>query len=268
YVVAVGAAKGSLGANTTATDSEINFKMAAIALHATSGEVAWISQFGTSKTDDLSTVRVNSGTNVTYVGGSTAAEMGDIVANKRDFVVVALSTVDGDLLWVWQNGTDNKDRINGLDMNEDGSVLYTVGETNGVFAPGGSTGDDLDVIVLALNATSQELLWAYQGDSAEHSDDYAHSVAYDSTNGLLVVAGGTYGSYGGSSYSGGADSLILTLNASNGNLLSSAQGDGGEDDLLWDIALDDDLGEAFLVGSSGYSTTEGSAYDMDAFVLL
>ncbi len=103
------------------------------------------------------------------------------------------------MIWEWQHGTIHSDGITGLAYDDQSDVLFACGYTAGNFsepldadpAPGSKKED---AVVLALDASTSELLWLRSFSSGPLVDrqDEALAITFD-RNGVLHVSGETKG---------------------------------------------------------------------------
>lgn len=103
------------------------------------------------------------------------------------------------MLWEWRNGTVHSDGLNAIAFDDESGVLYACGYTAGNFSePLDAVPEPdekpQDAVVLALNTSTQELLWLKSFSSGPDVDraEEALAITFD-RNGVVHVSGRTKG---------------------------------------------------------------------------
>ena len=127
-----------------------------------------------------------------YVAGSMLSETGAVLDSAGgDDAWIAKLTVEGDLVWVVQLGSDADDRANGIAIDDRGNV-YVVGYTTGVM-PGIETGtsdktenaDNLEDAWIAKYTSDGSRDWIVQFGS--NDNDRATGVTVDESGGVYAI---------------------------------------------------------------------------------
>lgn len=103
------------------------------------------------------------------------------------------------VLWEWKKGTIHADGLNAIAYDDNSGTLYACGYTAGDFsepldADPAPPSKRKDAVVLALKASTQELLWlkSYSSGPDADRDDDALAITFD-RSGMLHVSGKTNG---------------------------------------------------------------------------
>jgi hypothetical protein len=209
-------------------------------------DMVWALQSGTSGTDVAYAARA-SDAGSTVVCGYTTGDFGGANAGFKD-IFTAKYSLEGDLLWVWQNGTGADDEARAVAVGSDGSVHVT-----------GDIGVGVDGFI-AKCSSAGELLWIRQIDSTSY--DHARAVALDA-EGNVFVCGHTRGSFSGPNF-GGFDAWVAKYSPS-GDLdwMRQIGTSGTEYGLALAIGIEGDvflggeirfgsLGDPYLGGTDAY----------------
>lgn len=183
------------------------------------GTLRWQHQLGSSDDEYEPYVAADPDGNV-LVGFSTT---GDVDADgPGEFVgqtdaIVAKFTIDGDLDWVTQLGTDNVDYVTGAASDAQGNVFivgYTLSDLDG--AGGDAPLGDEDVLLVKLDPTGDPLWTRQFGTTAS---DSAGALVVDVGGGVTVVGttGGDFDGAGPGDSFGNDDVFVAGFNAA-GNL--------------------------------------------------
>ena len=159
-----------------------------IAAFSPAGEVLWRQQFGGEQWDRV--FDVTAAPDGVYVSGYTFGQVGDAPAHGGggDGFVAKL-TVDGNVEWITQLGTDANDWGQGSALAPDGGV-YVTGYTEGDFD--GTNAGRRDAFIARLDPDG-DLLWVRQFGSDDI--DWTQGVTTDG-DGNVFVAGFTEGTLG------------------------------------------------------------------------
>ncbi len=151
---------------------------------AQDGTELWTDQFGTSASDEVRGVWIDS--TAIYVAGSTTALIGQSAHGNRDMYVRKYSLA-GDVQWTLQYGTVDYDELREIDG--DGTSIYLVGSTAGEFQGSTNAGSN-DAAVLKIGPNG-DIQWQRQFGSAELDQ----ATAIDVTAGVVYVFGETAGKF-------------------------------------------------------------------------
>ncbi|QDE94292.1 hypothetical protein BHS06_29630 [Myxococcus xanthus] len=252
-VYVAGQTTGQLGADPQAGGQD-----AFIARYDTSGNLQWVRQFGTSRTDRATAVAADEAGNV-YVAGTTFGSL-DFYTNAGGIdYFIAKYDAAGNRQWLRQNGTQMDDFATGLAISAPDKLFFT-GYTGGSFANGGNP-NNYDIVV-GLYDTAGNPYWLQQyGTSAS---DMARGIAVTPTHEVYVV-GNTYGSLDGTTTPVSSDIFLLKL-----NILGAQQWvrqiDAGELDDAKSVAVGPD-GGVYLAGET-FGSLDGNANIGTVDVLL
>lgn len=170
-----------------------SFSDAWLARYDSTGNQAWIRQFGTTS-DESVLCMTASGTAGVYVGGGTYGDLGGPNASPGfSDAWVARYDFAGNQSWIRQFGTI-----------ADESVLAVARGAGGTFHIGGSTSGDLggpntalgfsDAWVANYDGVLGNRIWIRQFGTT--ADDFLHGAASDQTGGVFL-GGNTFGDLGG-----------------------------------------------------------------------
>ncbi|CAM9342721.1 unnamed protein product [Ectocarpus fasciculatus] len=116
-----------------------------------------------------------------------------------DLYMAAFEISTGQVLWTWMHGTIYLDTLTDLAFDDENGVLYACGYTRGNFsyaldADPAPDFKPLDMVVLALDPSTQETIWlkTYTSGPLVDRDDFAYAITFD-RNGVLHVGGTTRG---------------------------------------------------------------------------
>ena len=193
-----GSTLGPLSANPTgdehAGDSDIFLRAFDL-----DGAEVWTRTFGSNNSDTALDVAIGgtAGGARLFVVGTTRARLPDPtggLGNREggflDAFVLGMS-LDGEMVWVRQFGTDEWDIASGLSIGPDGTMLIT-GRTDGAF-PGNSPAGRFDIFVRAYD-TGGEALWTRQMGSP--AEDFAYAVVVGAGGDIFVAGSGGLGGDG------------------------------------------------------------------------
>ena len=158
---------------------------------------AWTVQLGTSDTDSLEAMTVDSGDNV-LMGGDTMGALTGSNAGDRDIWFGKYSS-SGTQEWIMQIGTSSEDILDGMTVDSGDNVLVG-GYTEGAF-PGFTNAGEYD-IWFGKYSSSGTQVWIVQFGTS--GNDYLKALTVDSGD-TVLVGGYTYGALTGSSNAGGRD---------------------------------------------------------------
>ena len=168
-----------------------------------SGDLLWVTQWGTADYDDGDGVAVDGAGNI-YVTGTTYGALGASNAGGAD-LYLAKFDASGNQLWIRQTGSSNEDYTRAVGVNGSGNV-YVTGSTLGVLSDPGEGGSDLFLVVYD---SSGALQGKTQGGSS--GNDEGDGIAIDPGNNCLYLTGATDGGVDGNANLGGRDALLIKL---------------------------------------------------------
>jgi hypothetical protein len=189
-----------------------------LAYDARTGNLFWEAQFDKAWGNDWGHA-IAVGSNTVFVTG-----YGRNASGNDDIVTLAYNAKTGNLLWEAQF-----DKAGGTDW---GKAIAVKGNTVFVTGFGTNSSGNEDIVTLAYDAKTGNLLWEAQFDKAG-GDDWAEAMTI---GGNTVFVAGI-----GRNSSGNRDIVVLAYGAKTGNLLWEAQ---------FDKAGGDDYGEAIAVKGS------------------
>lgn len=209
----------------------------ALKLDGTDGGEVWRMQGGFSfHFDSFLSVKVDSAGDVVAVG-ITGSE------GVTDFLAVKLGGTDGSFLWEYSPYSSTIDVLHAVDFD---------GEDN-LFVAGGEDAPSLlgqvaeTPIVIKLNGTTGDVMWAYEGTAISRT--VFLSVAVDPTTGWVVGAGITEGTWVTGDAQGNYDFAAVVLDGDTGDELGRYQnGTTGVDSIKF--AEFDSVGALFFGGYS------------------
>lgn len=190
---------------------------------------------------------MDSGGDLVAAGYSEDEESGEL-----NFLVVKLSGLDGSILWNFAANTSSTgDVFQSVDIDERDNVFVAGGEgapdTQGKVAEA--------PVVMKLDGTSGEEVWAYRGEGG--SSIIFNSVAVDPTTGWVVGAGGTRGEWVEGASQGGFDFAAVVLDGDTGAELARWQNGTIGTDIL-EFAQFDASGGLYFGGYSSAAWIGGS----------
>ena len=172
-----------------------------LAKYDTNGQRQWLRQWGTFNKDTGYSLACDAAGNV-YVSGYTTGPLYDSPLGNRDYFL-AKYDASGNSLWGRQTGTSGHDQGWGVATDAAGYV-YLAGETGGPL-DGNVYEGGLDIFLTKYDPTGTSLCTTQIGTAG---DDWADGVAV-ATNGVVFLAGTTYGSLDGNSNQGLSDAFVM-----------------------------------------------------------
>jgi hypothetical protein len=208
------------------------------------GNIQWIRQIGTSKSDWASAIVIDTAGNA-YITGQTNEDLDDAVGSGTHFggadAFLLKYDSTGTLQWVKQWGTTDLDYGTGVAIDSSGNI-YVTGITGGSL--GGTSAGNWDIF-LAKFASSGNQLWIKQTGSSNEDD--SHSLAI-SSDGNIYVTGNTLGLIDDIG-EGGSD-LFLVVYDSDGNLLNQTQGGSSGNEVAGGIVIDSANNSFYITGQT------------------
>ncbi|BDA68878.1 hemolysin-type calcium-binding region [Calothrix sp. PCC 7716] len=177
-------------------------------LNNTTGQVEWVSQYGTSDYEWSWSVATDSQNNV-YTTGWTLGSLDGENAGSYDAYLTKFDN-QGNLQWIKQFGTSSDDEARDLFIDASDNIFIT-GFTLGDL--GGANAGSFDAWVAQFN-TNGDQQWITQFGTPDRDDPI--SITADNQGNLYVV-GDTQGSLG-SLNAGSFDAWTAKLDAATGNL--------------------------------------------------
>ena len=186
-------------------------------LNGTNGELIWTYHLGSTGTDRLESLAIDSEDNLCAAGysdlGSTSIDTTTAHGplGGYDVICVKLDGLTGSLRWMTRVGSTADDKAFGtvVDVNDDVHIVGSTDDAEGVvFGAEGEGLGGLDMLAVRLSGSYGTVVWSTQRGSKE--DDWAVSVAASSDTGDIFVTGNTDGSFISSS-SGNQDIFVLRL---------------------------------------------------------
>eukprot|EP00752_Nemacystus_decipiens_P003778 g3478.t1 len=177
------------------------------------GDEIWRFQAGSSDGYDFAnSVTVDADGNF-YLAGVTAGSLDGATVNAGgyDFAVIKISSVDGSVLWTWQDGALGDDYLAGAAATNDGGVVVG-GHSNGTY--NGISEGSVDFVVIKLDADGA-VEWTWQEGTAEDDSINSCSIVAD---GNVVVTGASLGGWEGA-VSGDIVAAAVKLDVTDGSVL-------------------------------------------------
>ena len=182
-----------------------------------SGAELWTKQFGTSGSEHVAAVSVDSSGDIVVVGGTTGTLPGEASAGDFDAYVRKYDTA-GTVLWTKQFGTSTADYARAVSVDTSGNIVV-VGFT-GASLPGQTSAGSVDIFVRKYDSAGS-LLWTKQFGTTGADD--ATAVAFDA-NGKIVVAGTVPSALPGQKAFGGADVFVRKYDSAGAELWTAQFG--------------------------------------------
>jgi hypothetical protein len=129
------------------------------------GAFVWLTQFGSTGTDELHATGSDVAADVFVAGVTYGALPGHEALGMGDAVVAKLAGPSGALLWQLQFGTEFEDRANALTVDASGDVIVA-GSTEGTMAE--TAAGHVDAFVAKLSGDDGEVLWLVQFGSERY----------------------------------------------------------------------------------------------------
>ncbi|CAN0289997.1 unnamed protein product, partial [Ectocarpus fasciculatus] len=177
----------------------------AVKLNLTDGSEVWRWQDGTDGVDHLGAVAETADGTGYILAGYTEGDWEGENAGDGDFAVVMLD-VDGNESWRWQDGTTESEWLVGVAVQDDGSILVA-----GQQKETDTAGDEsIFFTALKLRADGEEVTWRWQAGPAGNASRLYDMAA--GSDGKMILAGNTDGSWGDDANLGSDDFLAVMLN--------------------------------------------------------
>lgn len=218
----------------------------------------WLLQFGTSYSDIVMDMAVDSSGSI-YVVGMTEGDLDGNGNLGNNDAFVAKYSQDGIMLWIKQFGTTTHDWAHGVTIDSNGNV-YVVGHTGDDLAGNGNIGKD-DAFLLKYDSEGSKQ-WTRQFGTT--SNEYAKSVAIDTRDNVFVV-GFTGGDLDGYDALGEYDPFIVKYTI-DGNMQWLFQFGTFELDRAQAVAIDDN-NNIYVTGYTCEYFGGGSGGEYDAFLV-
>uniref|UniRef100_B8HS32 Hemolysin-type calcium-binding region n=1 Tax=Cyanothece sp. (strain PCC 7425 / ATCC 29141) TaxID=395961 RepID=B8HS32_CYAP4 len=225
-----------------------------VAKYNSGGTLLWARQLGTAAYDSANGV-VADKYGLIYMTGSTTGALSGINKGTYDAFVAKYNSA-GTLLWTKQLGTSAIDIAYGVASDPNG-LIYIAGNTYGHL--NGTNKGGIDVFVAKYNSGGTRLWTQQLGTSAS---DFASGIASD-PNGLIYIAGNTYGHLNGTN-KGGSDAFVTKYDSGGTRLWTRQLGTPAYDAAYG--VTSDPYGLVYITGSTFgnlASTNQGSS---DTFV--
>ena len=221
-------------------------------------------QNGTEEFEFVREIRIDSQGSVVVTGITEGSLFGQKIGSMyNENFFIAKYDPNLNLLWAYQNGTEDGSTVDGMDIDSNDDVFITGGEAGYLYAPPMSGDDEDDIFAAKFSGIDGSFIWGTQLGSDEH-DNPISGVA--DNDGKFIMVGYTEGTMYQSSTKEISDALIIKFNGSDGNVVFGKQFGNQEDfERIFNAYIDsnDDIYAA------GYSngTYFGSSYGLfDAFV--
>ncbi len=212
-----------------------------LAKYDSSGTRLWVTQTGTTASDAIYDVAIDSNSNVYLTGFSYGNLHSNSNQGSSDIIVLKYDS-NGNRLWTKQIGTAQPDVGYGIDLDKKGNI-YVTGVTGASLNNQTYLGSS-DIFLLKLDTTGT-LLWTKQLGTA--NADTANGMYVDAKDGIYLT-GYVTGAFAGNVDHGGIDMFIAKFDGS-GTLLWTKQPGTAGDDKGWGIWVDAN-GNVWLGGDS------------------
>lgn len=210
-----------------------------LARYSASGQLAWVTQWGSDLDDNVYAVTVAPSTVV--VAGYTEGALTNAAATGNTDAFLTWISKDGALSSTVQFGSSGNDYLQDLTSTADGSVHLT-GYTDSAFDDAAAFGGN-DVFVARYTADgARAALWQW---GTPHTD-YGLGIA--AADGYTVVVGYTYGTLDSQAAAGKEDAFAVAFDA-RGSVIWSQQWGGPNNDNARSVALDA-KGVAWVTGDT------------------
>ena len=252
-IVAGGFTLGNLyGINAGKTD-------AFLIMYDSEGNELWTKQFGTSENDYIQSSSIDDSTGNIVVAGKTEGDLDGVNAGITD-IFLRMYDSEGNELWTKQFGTSSWDVIKSISINSNGNIIvtgYTTGNLQGTNAGG------WDGFLRMYDSNGNEL-WTEQFGTSEF--DKINTSSIDTSNGNILVAGGSLGSLDGTN--AGSSDAFMRMYDSNGNVLWTEQFGTSENDYIQSSSIDGSTGNIVVVGKTGGDLDGVNAGSWDSFLRM
>ncbi|HIB77427.1 MAG TPA: hypothetical protein EYO58_07390, partial [Flavobacteriales bacterium] len=223
-----------------------------VKLQGSDGSLIWGERFGTTSLDYSSSLSIDSNDDL-MIGGRTFSSWFSTIQGSFDVFAFKVDSSNGSLMFGYQDGSSNNERVNDLIPNSNNDVIIT-GYTEGSLY---STSQGMDDIFLAkLNGSDFSVLNSVQNGT--NSVDQVNSVSVD-LNDDIFITGLTYGDFFDDN-SGGSDIFVMKVDGSDLSFLFGFQFGSVENDEGLSITTDL-LGEIWVGGKTEgnlFSSNEGA----------
>ncbi|CAN0028156.1 unnamed protein product [Pylaiella littoralis] len=157
----------------------------AVAKFDSDGDLLWSWQDGTEDRDVLACAVATDDGGVVVGGYTTGTYNGVASEGLEDFVALKLDS-DGNVEWIWQDGSDEEDYIQACTLTADGNVVLA-GFTNGEWL--GSQPGTSAIAAVKLDVTDGSVVWDYQAGVTTYFVS-AWGAAGRSDGSVVLVDGG------------------------------------------------------------------------------
>ncbi len=272
-VVVVGYTGGDLDGNVS-----LGFTDVIVTKYTSTGSRLWTEQLGTDSYDNGYSIVLDSDNNI-YIGGDTWGNWNGTNNGEIDVFIAKLDS-DGDLQWITQMGTVEREWIRGIDLDS-ASNIYVTGATAGALY-GNSNLGEYDYFLSKLD-NDGVLQWTIQDGTV--ATDQAESIVLDPVDNIFVAGHGLrylnessgedifiarYGNHALGPFgivvevSGAIGTFTLTNNGGddlfiddNGTYTFSSQLDNGSSYAV-EVVEGSDTGQGHICEVSGGSNGDGS----------
>jgi len=193
---------GGLDGNTSSGNNDIF-----LVKYNSSGIKQWTQQLGTSSSDIVNGVTVDSSNNI-YVTGYTGGGLDNNTSSGGYDIFLVKYNSSGTKQWTKQLGTSSSDHGQGVIVDSSDNI-YVTGYTGGGLDGNTNSGED-DIILVKYNSSGTKQ-WTQQLGTS--SGDLGFGVTADSSNNIYVT-GYTWGGLDGNTSSYGMDIFLVKYNSS------------------------------------------------------
>ncbi len=190
--------------------------------YRTDGSLEWLTQFGSSGSDLVSSLAITPQGDV-VVAGYTYGTLPNQKSQGRADAFLAKYTHTGSLVWVKQIGTSELDRAHGVAVDTTGNI-FLVGDTEGSFQGFRNEGQ-MDVFIQKYDEEGA-LLWTKQFGTNNNDSALSVSVLIE---GSVFFGGSTEGAFPSQTSSGLEDAWLAQFDGNGKSLWLSQFGTYGED---------------------------------------
>lgn len=244
----------------SAIDSGVNSEIQSIDISGYTGTWDGTLQFGSAADERPEYMVMDSKGNLYIVGRTEGDLSGQGAFGGRDMFIAKIS-INGNLLWIKQLGTDQSDSLRSVVLDEADNI-WAVGDSRGNMGDAGNNGGS-DVVVIKLNSDGELLTTKQFGTS---SSEYGMGITIDNSSNFWVT-GYTYGTFSSNVSRGGTDGYLAKLNAS-GDVISVKQFGTTNNDQPYKVRMDNN-GSIIVAGliGSGLMDNETFLYEQNYLLL-
>ena len=225
-----------------------------------SGVQQWVRQFGTTGTESVGAIDLDTSNRPVIVGSTTGTLSGQTSAGGQDAFAIRYDA-NGNVAATVQFGTNGSEEA--MDVNIDSSNRWFIaGYTSGTFS-GQTNQGGIDAFIIRYSNTAV-LSWVRQIGST--ADDYGTGAGTIPASGNPSLSGSTEGTFSGQTSAGGDDAFIAEYSTAGAQAWLRQTGTSGNESVQGACA--DSSGNYYFAGSTtGTWSGQTSAGGRDAFLV-